>query len=190
MILVPPFATFFERGSILVDINYGLVILMAIIFTSTSFKELLVFLFLGSTAYLLFILDQSPDIVSAFISILFFTLIFVKMMNYIWQSKKISLNDVFACISGYLVIGIIAALLFYMIEMNFPNSFILPEDTNFYDFIYYGYITLTTVGFGDIVPVHPFAKSFTIFISIFGQLYLTILVAIIIGKFLAAEMTE
>lgn len=83
-----------------------------------------------------------------------------------------------------------AAPLFFLIELNFPDSFILPENWEYYDFIYFSYVTLTTVGFGDITPVHPFAKSFTILISIAGQLYLTILIAIVIGKYLASETVK
>ncbi len=84
-----------------------------------------------------------------------------------------------------MILGIIAAPFFFLIEQNLPNSFNLPENTEFYDFIYFSYVTLTTVGFGDIAPVHHIAKSFSILVGIFGQLYLTILVAIIIGKYIA-----
>jgi hypothetical protein len=39
------------------------------------------------------------------------------------------------------------------------------------DLVYFSFKTLTTVGFGDIVPVHPFARSLTNVEAIFGQLY-------------------
>ena len=74
--------------------------------------------------------------------------------------------------------------LFYIIEGYYPGAFTITEGYTLYDFLYYSCITLTTVGFGDILPVHPFAKALTIIVSIFGQLYLTILIAIIIGKYM------
>ncbi|MEL6393410.1 MAG: potassium channel family protein, partial [Bacteroidota bacterium] len=55
------------------------------------------------------------------------------------------------------------------------------------DLIYYSFITLTTVGYGDIVPTNQIIKSVSIIIAITGQIYLTFVVAIIIGKYLASN---
>jgi len=55
----------------------------------------------------------------------------------------------------------------------------------FHDYLYFSFVTLTTLGYGDITPVSSFAKSITILIAITGQLYLTILIAFLVGKFLS-----
>jgi hypothetical protein len=60
----------------------------------------------------------------------------------------------------------------------------------FHDYLYFSFVTLTTLGYGDITPVSAFAKSLTIFIAITGQLYLTILIAMLVGKYLSSTQTD
>jgi uncharacterized membrane protein len=55
----------------------------------------------------------------------------------------------------------------------------------FHDYLYFSFVTMTTLGYGDITPVSSFAKSVTTLIAVMGQLYLTILVAMLVGKFLS-----
>jgi len=55
----------------------------------------------------------------------------------------------------------------------------------FSDYIYFGFVTLTTLGYGDVTPVSPMARSMAVLIAITGQLYMTILIAMLVGKFLA-----
>ena len=54
-----------------------------------------------------------------------------------------------------------------------------------HDYLYFSFVTMTTLGYGDVTPVSSTAKSTTIIIAIAGQLYLTILVAMLVGKFLS-----
>ena len=190
LIILPPVSSILKHGLIITDIAYGLVILMAAIFTTSSSKEALAFLLLGGVIFFLFNLNSSKlpiALLNAILTTTFFTLVFWKLMNYVLTSKIIDINGVFACTAGYLVLGLIGTTLFVLIEIAFPNAFNLREQSNFQDLMYYSYITITTVGFGDITPAHPFAKSTTVLFGILGQLYLTILVGIIIGKYLAYE---
>jgi hypothetical protein len=50
-----------------------------------------------------------------------------------------------------------------------------------YRFIYYSFITLTSTGYGDITPLHPYTRSLAIFEAITGQLYLAVLIARLVG---------
>ncbi|MGB5847163.1 MAG: ion channel [Ignavibacteriaceae bacterium] len=57
--------------------------------------------------------------------------------------------------------------------------------TDFQDFIYFSFVTMMTLGYGDITSVLSLVKSMTLLVSISGQLYLTILVAMVGGKLLS-----
>ncbi|MEM8906740.1 MAG: ion channel [Bacteroidota bacterium] len=191
MLVIPPLAPLIENGAILFNITYGLVLFMGAFYTSTDSREFAVFLLVGGIVYVLFLNEQTTvyySLLNAGLTFLFFSLIFLKLVRYILYSDDIDINEIYACVSGYLILGIVAAPLFYLIEQTLGNAFHLPADYSFYDFIYFSFITLTSVGYGDISPIHPFAKAITIIISIFGQLYLTILIAIIIGKYLASKV--
>lgn len=194
MIIVPPFSLLLESRDLLLNLSFGLVILMGVFYTTTNFKQFILFSVLGIILFGLFLLsqeDQTFTYLTPIMVLVYFAGVFRNLIRHIFQVKEIGLNEVYASISGYLVLGIIVTPFFFIIEHVLPQSFNIPENAEFYDFIYFSYITLTTVGFGDITPVHHLAKSFTILVSIFGQLYLTILVAIIIGKYLAhGEMNK
>lgn len=191
LILIPPFSELIDSRSLLLNASFGLVLLMGIFYTTANFRQFIIFSILGITLFLLFTIGQHRQTFSFWnpiITALFFLGVFRNLILHIFRVEKIGLNEVYASIAGYLVLGIMVAPFFFLIENALPNSFVLPADAEFYDFIYFSYITLTTIGFGDISPVHHIAKSFTILVGIFGQLYLTILVAIIIGKYLAFDI--
>ena len=91
---------------------------------------------------------------------------------------------------GYICLGFIAFFLFTTIELLEPNSFkgivmasnqvVLGLDS----LMYYSYITLMTIGYGDIVPVTPIAKKAAIITGLMGQFYMVIVTAIVVGKYL------
>jgi uncharacterized membrane protein len=60
----------------------------------------------------------------------------------------------------------------------------LPE---FSDYLYLSFITLTTVGYGDVLLFSHLTRSVAILIGLTGQIYMTILIAVLIGKFLAGN---
>lgn len=190
-ILIPPYATIFESGLLLLNITFGMVILMAVFYTTSSYREFWSHGALGLVLFLSFLLNRNEETTISYwtpiIMFSFFLLAFKNIIYHIFHVKEIGLNEVYASVAGYLVLGIMVTPFFFLLQQTITNAFNAPEDAQFYDFLYFSYITLTTVGFGDIAPVNHIAKSFTIIVSVFGQLYLTILVAIIIGKYLAFE---
>lgn len=190
LIIIPPFSSILQVGSLFLQITFGGVIAMAVLYTTSSFKGFIFHGILGTLLYILFLLNH-PDSWFVYIipvlMLVFFFLTFKNIVYYIFRVKHLGLNEVYACVAGYLTLGIIMAPFFFLIEQTIPGSFVLPENSEFYDLIYFSYVTLTTVGFGDISPVHPIAKSLTILVAITGQLYMTIIVAIIIGKYLSYE---
>ena len=188
MLILPSLAPLVWFGDIFLTLAYGLVILMACIFTSKSYHDLLLLGVLGLIAFVLFQLYskyQFVTIINPIATLSFFGLVFIRLMQFVFLPKAIEANDIFALTSGYLLLGVIASPFFFVLDMLLDNAFSIPKGSNFYDLLYFSYITITGVGFGDIVPIHPLAKSLTLIVGISGQLYLAILVGIIIGKFLA-----
>ena len=98
-------------------------------------------------------------------------------------SKSINIKVVIGAMSGYLLIGFLGANTVEMMELHHPGSFNISEDSIF-DFTYYSFIAMSTVGYGDIVPVSSSAKSLTILISLLGQFYMAVGIASFVGKFM------
>ena len=91
-----------------------------------------------------------------------------------------------ACI--YLLLGVIWALVYVFINQVMPGSFsgrITGTVFNqLQDFLYYSFVTLTTLGYGDIVPVRAGARALATFEAIVGQFYIAILVAGLVAAYI------
>lgn len=118
----------------------------------------------------------------------------VFMIRHIARSQQVTLTIIINSINGYLLIGVLGGVLLAMtqlVQKLFFNvdtgaiNFAGDAAAGFHDYLYFSFVTLTTLGYGDITPVSAFAKSLTIVIAISGQLYLTILVAMLVGKYLS-----
>lgn len=124
-------------------------------------------------------------------SFIFF--IVIAMVNYIAKCKQVTPTILISSVNGYLLLGILGFLLLviteimhkYIFHINTPAiNFAGNTAVGYHDYIYFSFVTLTTLGYGDITPVSDLAKSMTLIIAISGQMYLTILVAMLVGKFL------
>ena len=124
----------------------------------------------------------------AIIQILNFTFFIYIVISYVRQianahtvNKKVILQSV----NGYMLLGIIFTFLIALMvqydrsAFNFSAS--APGRPS--DFLYYGFVTFATLGYGDFVPLKPFSKSLAILISVSGQLYLAVIIALLVGKF-------
>lgn len=96
-------------------------------------------------------------------------------------------NKILGAICLYLLMGLIWAVLYTLVQLTFPGSFTNITSnsawfTLFPDFIYFSFVTITTLGFGDISPLLPISRFFVYFEAIVGQFYLAILVASLVGS--------
>ena len=116
----------------------------------------------------------------------FFALMFISCVNFTLKDIKVNVTTLFGSLSAYLFLGLFWAYLFQSLMYANPDSFKgltaskLGWDN---DFIYYSFVTMTTLGFGDVVPVSPMAKTLSWMSAYMGQAYLTILMAILVAKF-------
>lgn len=154
------------------------------------------FIYAGITIIIMWLSDfldlQYLSLISFVLSILFLALTIVLMVIRIAQSKNVELLEFVEAINIYFLIGIIGSVLFRIVYFFVPTeSFNIPGETlePLTDLIYFSFVTLSTLGYGDITPIEPFAKSLAIFLAIVGQLYLTMIIALLVGKYLSAKQT-
>ncbi len=118
----------------------------------------------------------------------FFTILFIHIIKVLFHNPVIDLNLVFGALNGYVIMGLIGCFLMLLLNTNAPDSFAYNDQHDLgldtYDFIYFSFINLTTLGFGDILPVTDPAKALSVIHALFGQLYLTVIVAMMVGKYL------
>lgn len=92
----------------------------------------------------------------------------------------ITMQTVAAVLCVYLLLGLAFAFLHRITDGVAPGSYSMRLEAA--DAVYLSYVTLTTVGFGDVTPVGGFARAITVFEAILGQLYLVSVVALIVGN--------
>lgn len=102
---------------------------------------------------------------------------------------KINLHRVLGAVAVYLLLGLMFAHIYRLIALGAPNAFLMLGQPASYEqiashFTYFSFVALTTLGFGDITPVHPMAKSMTLLSSLIGTLY----PAILIGRLVSQEL--
>lgn len=94
-------------------------------------------------------------------------------------------NKIVGAICIYLLMGLVWALMYLLIAQLVPGAFNGLEQIvwyeNFANAAYYSFVTLTTLGYGDITPVAPVARFLVYMEAVFGVFYMAILVASLVG---------
>jgi len=104
----------------------------------------------------------------------------------IFEEKRITLDTIEGGIAIYFLTGIFWALVYGVCLYFDPRFLSLPVgQAVFSDLIYYSFVTMTTLGYGDITPAAPFARNLAILEAAFGQLYIAVFIARLIGLHLS-----
>ena len=119
--------------------------------------------------------------------IAFFTFVISYLIRFITRSATVDRNVLITSINVYLLSGIIGASLCMVCYRIYPDAYNFPDyipQPDFVSFLYYSFITMSTVGYGDITPRIPETQTLAYILSVAGQLYVAIIIAFLIGKFL------
>ncbi len=116
----------------------------------------------------------------------------------VFTSSSVDADIIFGSISIYLLLGAIFAELYSISPRVDPGSFnglisMVDEDPSLgpnRSMLYYSFTTLTTLGYGDITPVASVCRTISNFEAVIGQLYLTVLVARLVGQHIAIKSLQ
>ena len=193
------FVPFFPIGlhKFLYSVSYTIVFLLSALVLSKYRSKIL------SLAVIIIIIEWVSEIfnlpilikISLIINILFFILIVALIILQIAQAKTVTPQVIMESINGYLMLGLAFSILIAFVCAIDPNAFnfkhlaeeIDPFVSYASNYIYFGFVTLTTLGYGDVVPLTPIAKSLSNFISVSGQMYVAVIIAVLVGKYLSQK---
>jgi hypothetical protein len=104
----------------------------------------------------------------------------------LWQTLRagpVTLHRIQGAVAAYLLLGVIWAYAYSILSLLRPGAFsgAVHAADGPRAWLYYSFVTLTTVGYGDVLPVHPAARSLAMLEAVVGPLYLAILVARLVG---------
>jgi voltage-gated potassium channel len=123
--------------------------------------------------------------------ILFFGVVGAMMLRDILsRGGNVSWPLINGALSVYLLLGVVFSFVLSLLETWQPGSFLGADKFtggDFSDFSYLSFVTLTTLGYGDITPANPVAGSVLTLEAVSGQIYLTVLVARLVGMNISAQ---
>ena len=174
---------------LLLDIFFSAVLLAAIYAISQKKRDTVIALALAIPTLLTFWMRDITSgvalkIASEVFGGLFFGFTITVLVRFILNSPKITRHVIYAALIGYLLMGMMWASIYELIDTIHPGSFSLVQgwlDNPRLIYLYFSYVTLTTLGYGDITPLTAEAYSISILEAIIGQIYITVLIARLVG---------
>lgn len=100
-------------------------------------------------------------------------------------ARAIGAEHIYAAMSAYMLAGLFFAVLYWQIALVWPGSFseagAAPSALTVSAAIYYSFVTLTTLGYGDVVPRTEVTRGLAVIEAVGGQLYIAVTIARLIG---------
>jgi len=114
---------------------------------------------------------------------LFFATATVIIVRHLINQEVVTIDLIWGAVCGYFFIGFMWSAVFSLLEAFHPGSFKLGHQVvpDIDSFIYFSFVTLATLGYGDIVPLTEKAQSFAVIETLMGQMYLAVNIAALVA---------
>jgi Ca2+/Na+ antiporter len=198
MLIVGPLFEEFVKIRILMDILWSAIFVSAIYAVSQKKHHILIGVMLAlpmlaSVWAKYFVQYKALIAVGSLCGAAFFLFAIIQMLIFIYSHKEVTRDLIIGAAVVYLFMALMWTFIFVAVETLHPGSFNIPEGQNIEasrQFVYYSFVTLTTLGYGDITPATSMARSLCILEAVIGQLYLVVQVAWLVGVHVSQSMLK
>jgi hypothetical protein len=198
LFIVMPFVEELAWGGAVEDVLVTVVVVLAVLAVGGRGRYLLIALLLaapaiiGRWAYRLRP-DLAPPETFLLPTMAFFLLVSFKIVRFILRAQKVDANVLCAGISGYLLLGLLWVPAYLLVARISPGAFVLtagpdaghPLDR--FTAFYFSFITLCTVGYGDVIPVGKFARMLAVMEAVTGLFYMAVLISRLVAIYSSAQ---
>jgi voltage-gated potassium channel len=128
--------------------------------------------------------------------LLFIGFVVLELLRFIQHAPRVDTEILCAAVAGYLLSGLAWSLAYDLLDHLNPNSFLFnlssktSQSMHGFTSVYFSFITLATVGYGDFVPLSPVARMLAIAEAMFGTFYVTLLIARLVSLYSAETPRE
>lgn len=108
------------------------------------------------------------------------------VIRHLFRRRKVDADTIITAVSAYLMIGLSFAVTYMLVALHDPGAFAQSTVTRaleWRDLFYFSFVTLTTLGYGDITPIAPHARSLAIFEAVCGVIYMSTLIARLVSEY-------
>jgi hypothetical protein len=198
MLILAPLAEEFIHIRMLMDIFWSAVFIGVIYAVSHKKHHIFIALLLalpmlGSIWSRYFVKLSALEVVGGLCGAAFFIFAIIQILIFIYSQKKVTRDLIVGAAIVYLLMGLTWSFIYGVLESLHPGSFSLPEIQGISTsrhFLYYSFVTITTLGYGDITPVTSLARSLCVLEAVIGQLYLVVQVAWLVGVHVSQSMLK
>jgi len=188
-IVLTPFLDDFIETRILMDFFLTVIFITIILAIRSKRSQLIIASVLAlpliiSTWSFYFVELRSISLMTRIFGALFFGYSVINILHIVVQSEEVTKETIFAAIVAYLLIALTWSFLYMILELMIPGSFVFPDKSfraETMQFEYFSFVTITTLGYGDIIPLSNKASALALLEALIGQVYLVVLVAWLVG---------
>src|SRR5262245_11322015 len=124
-------------------------------------------------------LPAVPEAATALSSLVCLGLVAAVVLAQAFRDDLVNVHRIQGAVAGYLLLGLAWAYAYELVAALAPGAFASAQPLAAHErgYVYFSFVTLTTVGYGDVTPIHPVARSLALTEALTGQLYPAILLA-------------
>ena len=198
MLIIVPLVEEFVKLRMLMDIFWS-AIFVAVIYAVSQKKHhiligvLLAVPMLGAMWSKYFVQYAALEVVGGLCGAVFFMFAIIQILIFIYSQKEVTRDLIAGAAIVYLLMALAWSSIFGVVESLEPGSFSFPEIESISasrSFLYYSFVTITTLGYGDVTPATNLARSLCILEAVIGQLYLVVQVAWLVGVHVSQSMLK
>ncbi len=190
LIATSPFMEGPRGNYLLAGFNAFIVLAAAAAVGRTALSFLLVFCLVGGALGLRFAsLDNGQAALfnwALVLHALVYIAVLILLLRYVFGPEVMDADRLWGAAAAYLMVGILWCFLYALVEIRDADVFLVrgnPAHLELTDLLYFSFSTLTTIGFGDIVPITRLGQVAAILQGIVGTLFLAILIAKLVGVY-------
>src|SRR5881296_3160835 len=196
-----PFVEEINGGDLIVSFLLSLVLLFAILAVAGRRRTLIVALLLAvPTLAARWANHFRPDLVPAGVfligGLLMFIFVVAHLLRFVLRAPSVTTEVLCASVSAYLMLGLIWTLAYWLVDRLTPggafsyNTNTGEHSTSGFTGFYFSFITLSTVGYGDITPVSRFARWLAAMEAMTGLLYVAVLIARLVSLYSSPKSND
>jgi len=194
LFLLFPFVEEVKGGDLIVSLLLSLVLLSAVLAVSDRKGVLLIALVLAIPAIAgRWINHFRPDLVHPAVfltaALVLVAFVVVNLLRFVWRAPSVNIEVLCASISAYLMLGLMWTMAYWLVDQLTPggafsfNTNAGTRSMNGFTGFYFSFITLSTVGYGDITPVSRIARWLAALEAMTGLLYVAVLIARLVALY-------
>jgi hypothetical protein len=190
LIGVSPFMEGTRGMYLLAGLNAFVVLAAAAALGRTALSFLLVFVLIGGALGMRFASMEAGREALFNWALLLHALVYVAvlflLLRYVFGPEVMDADRLWGAAAAYLMVGILWCFIFALVELERQQTFLVrgePAKLELAELLYFSFSTLTTIGFGDVVPLSRSAQMAAVFEGIVGTLFLAILIAKLVGVY-------